>query len=322
MLFLLIPLLTPDAAACDFYIYDDYGDGSADGRVQGGTFVNGGWRPDGGSIVYDLPNFASGTITMRLSNVDERGVSQHDLLELFSGTEGSFSDGRRDNFIQVKFAGDIYDGYDGRVKLQAGPEHYGDVEAGAWTSEFDWNPDGAYDFSVSWGGMSANMGIGGVLSTSADYSYYGYLTMATLRIPNDGSYARDALMDDIVIAGVSLCTDDPGRTTPITPDSPQYDDAEDSAPRDTGDEVEPDPTPTGDSGQTDNDDEGGGDGTSDKPPREEDDGLTHGSRPGEAEVISGGAVCGLGAGAGWFAVWIAYAAAFSRATRGTRGKAF
>lgn len=138
------------AFPCTGYVYDDYGDGSTDGRQDGGTFVTGGWRPDGGSITYDLPDLASGTVTFRLSNVDERGVSQHDLLELFSSRGGTFSDGTRDNFLQVKFAGDIYDGYDGRVKLQAGPEWYGDAECGSWTAEYDWNPDGSYDFTVSW----------------------------------------------------------------------------------------------------------------------------------------------------------------------------
>ena len=80
-------------------------------------------------------------------------VAQHDLLELFSSSYGTFSDGTRDNFLQVKFAGDIYDGYDGRVKLQAGPEWYGDAECGGWTSEYDWNPDGSYDFTVSFTGI-------------------------------------------------------------------------------------------------------------------------------------------------------------------------
>ena len=201
-------LLVPLAWPCTWYLYDDYGDGSADGRQYGGTFVTGGWRPDGGTIVYDLPEpVVSGTITMRVSNVDEAGVSQHDLLEMFSGADGSFSDSRRDNFLQVKFAGDIYEGYDGRVKLQAGPEWYGDVEAGAWTSEYDWNPDGSYDFTISWGGTTAAMDIASTLSTSIDYSYYGELGFTTLRVPNDGTYTRDYLMDDVVIAGVSLCGD-------------------------------------------------------------------------------------------------------------------
>ena len=117
----MLLVLTSLAFPCDWFIYDDYGDGSADGRVYGGTFVSGGWRPDGGTIVYDLPDVVSGYINMRVSNIDESGVAQHDLLEMFSDYDGSFSDTRRDNFLQVKFAGDIYEGYDGRVKLQAGP---------------------------------------------------------------------------------------------------------------------------------------------------------------------------------------------------------
>ena len=204
---MLIALVTA-AHACSYYVYDDYSDGSTDGRQSGGTFVSGGWRPDGGTIVYDLPTLVSGTITFRLTNVDEVGVSQHDLLELFSGPDGSFSDGNRDNFLQVKFAGDIYDGYDGRVKLQVGPEMYGDAECGAWTSEYDWNPDGSYDFSVSWDATSASMDIGGVLSASVDATPcddIGPLTFSSMVLPNNGSYARDALMDDVVIGGVSLC---------------------------------------------------------------------------------------------------------------------
>lgn len=201
-------LLAGLAHPCTWYIYDDYADGSADGRAQGGSFVSGGWRPDGGAIVYDLPEaVVSGTITFRLSNVDDAGAAQHDFLELFSGYDGSFSDGNRDNFLQIKFAGDIYDGYDGRVKLQAGPEWYGDVEVGAWTDEFDWDPAQSYDFTVSWGGTVASLGVSNGLSTSIDYGYYGELGFTTLRIPNDGSYTRDALLDDVIIAGVSLCGD-------------------------------------------------------------------------------------------------------------------
>ncbi len=208
-------LLASIAFPCTWYIYDDYSDGSADGRQYGGSFVAGGWRPDGGTIVYDLPDLVSGTITFRLSNVDEVGVSQHDFLELFSGADGSFSDSRRDNFLQVKFAGDIYDGYDGRVKLQAGPEWYGEVEVGSWTSEFNWDPAQSYDFTVAWGSRSAAISVGGGSSTSIDYSVYGDLTFNTLRVPNDGSYARDGLLDDVIIAGVSLCGEE---GTPTSPD--------------------------------------------------------------------------------------------------------
>jgi hypothetical protein len=204
MLLLLASLAFP----CTWYVYDDYGDGSTDGIQYGGTFVTGGWRPDGGSIVYDLPELSSATITMRLSNVDERGVSQHDLLEMFSSSGGSFSDGIRDNFLQVKFAGDIYDGYDGRVKLQAGPEWYGTNECGAWTAEFDWDPSGSYDFTISFDSDSAWLDIAGLLSSSIDVAPcqdIGPLSFRTLMVPNDGSYARDPLMDDIIIAGVSVC---------------------------------------------------------------------------------------------------------------------
>lgn len=196
------------AFPCTWYVYDDYGDGSTDGHQYGGTFVTGGWRPDGGSIVYDLPELQSATITMRLSNVDERDVSQHDLLEMFTSSGGTFSDGTRDNFLQVKFAGDIYDGYDGRVKLQAGPEWYGTTECGAWTAEFDWDPSGSYDFTVSFDATSAWLDIAGVLSSGIDASPcqdIGPLSFRTLMVPNDGSYARDSLMDDIVIAGVAVC---------------------------------------------------------------------------------------------------------------------
>jgi hypothetical protein len=222
------------AAPCTWYIYDDYGDGSADGVVSGGTFVTGGWRPDGGTIAYDIPDVVSGTITMRLSNVDEAGVAQHDLVELFSGENGSFSDGERHDFLQVKFAGDIYDTYDGRVKVQAGPEWYGDVEVGAWTEELDWSPDSAYDLTLSWGGTVASLDIAGQRSTSIDYAYYGELSFRTLRVPNDGSYTRDALLDDMVIAGVSLCGDPATETdTDTDADSDTDTDADSDADTDT-----------------------------------------------------------------------------------------
>jgi hypothetical protein len=246
MLVALVPLALP----CDWMIYDDYGDGSTDGVQQGGTFVTGGWRPDGGTITYALDDVTSGQITMRLSNVDESGVSQHDLLELFSGDDGSFSDSRRDDFLQVKFAGDIYDGYDGRVKLQAGPEWYGDVEVGAWTSEYDWDASRSYDFTIAWGGTVASMDIASELSTSIDYGYYGELSFRTLRVPNDGSYTRDGLMDDIVIAGVSLCGSsatssgtgggDTGGSAPADTDTPTTGDGGDTGTPSTG----TDPAPT------------------------------------------------------------------------------
>lgn len=234
----MLLFLIPAAFTCDWLIYDDYADGSSDGRTYGGTFVSGGWRPDGGTIVYDLPDVVAGNITMRLSNVDEAGVSQTDLLELFSGDDGSFSDSRRDNFLQVKFAGDIYDGYDGRVKLQAGPEWYGDIEVGAWTAEYNWVAENAYDFSISWGGTTASMDIASTLSSSIDYSHYGELSFRTLRIPNDTTYARDTLMDDIIIAGVSLCGT-PG-TTMIEPDADTDVDADTDADTDTDTDTDTD----------------------------------------------------------------------------------
>ena len=247
------------AFPCTWFIYDDYSDGSTDGRQVGGTFVPGGWRPDGGTIVYDLPVVVAGTITMRISNIDEAGVSQHDLLELFSGVDGSFSDHRRDNFLQVKFAGDVYDGYDGRVKLQAGPEWYGDYEIGAWTSEYDWDPNASYDFTVAWGGTTAALDVAGALSTSIDYGYYGELGFQTLRIPNNGSYTRDGLMDDIIIAGVSLCGDEGvgGGDTGIGTDSGTPGDTgggtDGGSPGDTGD------TPGVDTGSGSGADGGGSD---------------------------------------------------------------
>ncbi|MBM4391340.1 MAG: hypothetical protein FJ090_09470 [Deltaproteobacteria bacterium] len=310
-----MPLLLAAALAypCDFYIYDDYSDGSTDGRRSGGTFVAGGWRPDGGTIVYDLPNFASGRITMRISNVDESGVSQHDLLELFSGADGSFSDSRRDNFVQVKFAGDIYDGYDGRVKLQAGPEFYGDIEVGSWTSEFDWQVDGAYDITVSWGDTSGSLDVGGVMSTSIDYSYYGTLTMATLRVPNDGSYARDGLMDDIVIAGVSLCTDDPGRDTPITPDDTETeDDAGSSETNDTpetddgGGDTDGAGTDTDDGSSTaDTDSEVGTEAETPAPEETPENSTAGGEPPGDLAGLDRGSCATAGGSASGAAAWLA-----------------
>lgn len=254
------------AWSCTWYVYDDFSDGSADGYVEGGTFVPGGWRPDGGFVRYDLPDLVSATITMRLSNVDEASVSQSDLLELFSGTDGSFSDSRRDNFLQVKFAGDIYEGYDGRVKLQAGPELYGDAECGAWTSEFDWDPSGSYDFTVSYTQTSAALDVGGgLLSASIDATPcddLGPLTFRTLRVPNDGNYARDPLMDDIIIAGVGVCGDD-ATSTPVDTGGGQ-------ASGDSG-------TPDGDSGGTS---EAGGGGAGDSAaPTGGDTGRGEGARP-------------------------------------------
>lgn len=127
---------SPPTSSCEILVDDDLGDGSSTGTVEGGSFVAGGWRPDGASLFYDFPSSNRGYYSVVVHGIDEAGVSEHDLAELFTGPGGSFSDGSVDHFMLLKVAGDIYPGYAGSMKIEIDQEYSSD-EVGSWTGEND-----------------------------------------------------------------------------------------------------------------------------------------------------------------------------------------
>lgn len=213
LLALAPPLLPMPARACAVQFDDDLSTGTTVADRHGGSFVAGGWRPQGGSLVYDLPMAVpSGRLTFLVSGLEEHDLSQSDLVEAFTSWGGSFSDGLVDQFLQVKMAGDIYEGYGGRVKLQIGMEYgaSGTGELGAWTGERDWNAGDTHEFLVAWGGGWAEMYVDGVSVVGVDYSPEagGVIPYTSVRLPNDGSYANDPLLSDVVYGRVSLCAEE------------------------------------------------------------------------------------------------------------------
>lgn len=198
------------AAPCTTLVNDDLRDGVADGNRWGGYFTGDGWVADGGSIVYDLAAVAaSGRFEIVLRGLEEAGVSQSDLAEMFSSFDGSFTDGRTDQFLQVKFAGDIYDGYDGRIKLQIGMEYgvSGTGELAMWSGENDWSAGDWHTLAVEWGDGWGQMWMDGNLFASVDYSPEngGYIPFVSLRIPNNGSYTYDPLLAGLTFGSAWLC---------------------------------------------------------------------------------------------------------------------
>lgn len=189
---------------CRILVDDTLGDGGADGRVEGGAFVAGGWRPDGGALVYDFEASPSGWYALTLRGIDEAGVDEHDFAELFTGPDGSFSDGNVDHFMLLKIAGDIHPGYAGRMKIELGEEYSSD-EVGDWSEERDWSAGDTHTLTVAWDGGTATLDVDGTRALSVDTSRYGPLAYESLRLPNDGSYNRDPRLDGVVYEHVTIC---------------------------------------------------------------------------------------------------------------------
>jgi hypothetical protein len=206
----MIPLLIlvgRAIAACETLIDDDLTDFATDGDVSGGSFSGSGWAPDGGTMVYNLPyGVDNGSFSVTLSGIEEDGLSQNDLAEMFTGYDGSFSDGETRSFLQLKMAGDVYDGYAGRIKMQIGGE-YGDLELAEWSDERDWSPSATHTITVTWGDGYATMKHDGTVVAEVDYLAYnsGYVPFESLRIPNDGRYAYDPVADQLEYTHVTLC---------------------------------------------------------------------------------------------------------------------
>ncbi len=207
--FLVLPV---SSLACTPVFDDNLSSGSTLGAQYGGSFVAGGWSPQGGTLIYNLATeVSSGRATFQITGLEEHDLSQSDLLEGFTSHDGSFTDGIVDQFLQVKMAGDIYDGYDGRVKLQLGMEYgvSGTGELGGWTGERDWSASETHEFAVEWGEGWSEMFIDGASVVGVDYTPEagGYIPIRSLRIPNNGSYTNDWLLANVVYGRVTLCSE-------------------------------------------------------------------------------------------------------------------
>lgn len=225
---MLLLLALPAFATCETFYDDALTDGASDGDAWGGSYAGDGWWPDGGTMVYNFPfPAASGSFEITLGGLEESGLSQNDVAEMFTAHDGSFSDGLTHSFLQLKMAGDVYDGYAGRIKMQVGGE-YGDMELAQWSDERDWNPADTHTISVTWGEGYAWMEHDGRVVAEVDYRAYngGYVPFETLRIPNDGRYAYDPAADQLHYRHVWVCGE-----AGALPDPPTID-AFDVSPRD------------------------------------------------------------------------------------------
>jgi hypothetical protein len=217
---MLLVFLHAALASCEVFYDDDLTDGSTDGYDDGGSWSGSGWHPDGGSMVYNFPfPVDRGRFELTLAGLEEAGLSQTDVGEMFSAHDGSFSDGRRLSFLQLKMAGDVYDGYAGRIKMHIGGVH-GEMELAEWSDERDWSPADVHVIAVTWGDGRVYMEHDGSVVADVDYSVYngGYVPFESLRVPNDGRYAYDPVMSELRYLHVRVCGD-PGEL----PDPPVVD---------------------------------------------------------------------------------------------------
>lgn len=195
---------------CTPLVNDDLTDFSTDGAVTSGRFDVGGWVAEGGYILYNLPSPApAGEMEIVVRGLEEAGVGQSDLAEMFSGFDGSFTDSAADQFLQLKFAGDVYDGYDGRIKLQLGMEYglSGTSELAEWSDMRDWSAGDRHTLRATWGDGWSTLSIDGAVAAEVDYTEEagGYIPFQSLRIPNNGSYTYDPLLSQLTFEHVSLC---------------------------------------------------------------------------------------------------------------------
>lgn len=208
----MLLLLFARAWACTLVFDDSLGDGGTDGAREGGAFVSGGWEAGGGSLVYDFDAASSGYAEVTVRGLDEAGVGESDLFELFTGPGGDFQDGAVDRFALVKIAG--VSGYVGRVKVEMGTE-YSSSEVGDWGDERDWDPSRAYTLRLDWDGDEAWVSAGGAELARVDYRSEGSFPFRSLRVPNNGSYQADPNLADLVVERVRVCIDaeEPGGDT-------------------------------------------------------------------------------------------------------------
>lgn len=194
-------------AECVTLVDDDLTDGGTSGDVWGGSFTGSGWTSDGGSLVYNLPQAVDrGQFVLTVAGLEESGLTQTDIAEMFTAHDASFSDGLTHSFLQLKMAGDAYDGYAGRIKMQIGGE-YGDMELAEWSDERDWSAGDSHTVTVTWGDGYATMAHDGSVVSEVDYSPYnaGFVPFESLRIPNDARYAFDPIMSELRYTHVWLC---------------------------------------------------------------------------------------------------------------------
>ncbi|MFZ5478082.1 MAG: MYXO-CTERM sorting domain-containing protein [Myxococcota bacterium] len=225
---LLLPLTRLALATCTPLVDDDLTDGRTDGDAWGGHFTSDGWESDGGSLVYDFPSSATnGRFEVVLTGLEEEGVSQVNLAEMFTSHDGSFSDSVADQFLVLKIAGDIYGGYDGRIKLQVGMEYglSGTGELSEWTDMNDWHPADEHTLVVEWGDGYTSLEIDGRVGAEADYTPEsgGAIPFLSLRLPNNGSYTYDPLLAGVTYSYAYVCAEVAGAPATI--------DAFDVAPR-------------------------------------------------------------------------------------------
>ena len=205
-------------AECVTLVDDVLTDGGTDGDVWGGNFTGSGWVSEGGSLVYNLPQEVDrGQFVLEVAGLEEDGLSQTDVGEMFTAHDASFSDGLTHSFLQLKMAGDVYDGYAGRIKLQIGGE-YGDMELAEWSGERDWSAGDAHSIAVTWGDGYATMKHDGAVVAEVDYAAYngGFVPFESLRIPNDARYAFDPVMSELRYTHVWLCGEAPEGVDPPT----------------------------------------------------------------------------------------------------------
>ncbi len=210
-----IALATPPG--CGEQVIDDPLAGATVGVAQGGTLDAAGFVPGGsdppGSIVWGLdPPIRAGCVEVTISGVVTAGVGEHDLVELFTGPDGSFSDGATDHFLLLKIAGDVFPGYEGRLKVEIGRE-YEVLEVGSWADALPWAQADSYTLSIRLDGAGiAEFYRDDVLLASVDYNEIagGNLAFASLRIPNDGEYQVSAPLNGVQYRDVRVFDADPG----------------------------------------------------------------------------------------------------------------
>ncbi|MCX4240857.1 hypothetical protein [Paraliomyxa miuraensis] len=202
-------------ANCGELVLDDPLAGSTVGVQQGGTIDGSGFTPGDppGSIVWNLPSpLREGCVEVVVSGVLTSGVGEHDLVELFTGPDGSFTDGNVDYFMLLKIAGDVFPGYEGRLKVELGLE-YDALEVGSWAEPLPWAPADSHTLAVRLDGAGlVEFYRDDVLLEVVDYNEIagGDLAFESLRIPNDGEYQVDPALGGAVYRDVRVYDADPG----------------------------------------------------------------------------------------------------------------
>lgn len=216
---------------CGRLTIDDPLTGATVGAQQGGTLDAAGFTPGDppGSIVWDLPSpLRQGCVEVTVEGLQTVGVGEHDLLELFTGPAGSFTDGATDHFLLLKIAGDVFPGYEGRLKVEMGLE-YDTLEVGTWAEPLPWSAAESHTLAVRLDGTGiAEFYRDDVLLETVDYNEIegGELAFASLRIPNDGEYQVDPLLNGARYRDVRVYDADPGGGDDTTTGEPETDGGE------------------------------------------------------------------------------------------------